>query len=396
MAIRVVRTCFCFFFLLIAGIEVSLCGESPDIVEVTATGRGLSKKEALSQAFSEAVRYVVGSLVSSSERISNDKYVEKISSYSDGYVSRYEVLSEENGLDGSVRVKINAFVVKGRIVAEINSFSEKKGFDGKALYSEIVTRQADDVDSQKILVNLFKASIYPLYRASLVSEKPSVVEYDNKKARLALDFKLVVDESKYFEVLKHQVEPVFSKLCVYKYEKPIEMKAILSTRKGICNYLDMGLLDCLKYDQKWSYDDVEIARKKIKEVAAIHKSDVVVVSVCSHIDREKGLFLYDIYVFDSRVVKDVFRKCYDQEVSMDVDLVGAGGVVLTSKTLLGSSMRFFGYYDSVFGNFVLSPAFLNGQAIDYELKYRKLIDVSLDRLPEIGGVKFEFERGDGL
>lgn len=97
------------FFLVAAA--TAFCVASISFAEeVTTTGQGPNREQALREAMRRAVEQGLGTLIQSETRVQNFQLIQdKIFSHSQGYVTKYSVLKEEN-LDGNCIITIRALV----------------------------------------------------------------------------------------------------------------------------------------------------------------------------------------------------------------------------------------------------------------------------------------------
>ena len=84
-----------------------------------AEGVGLTREEALKDAFRAAVRQVVGAFVDANAIAQNDELIEdKVITYSDGTIKSHRKLSERQ-VDGLFRVRIQATVECGKVLERL-------------------------------------------------------------------------------------------------------------------------------------------------------------------------------------------------------------------------------------------------------------------------------------
>lgn len=139
---------------------------------ITSTGEGQSKDDAIQSALRRAVEQGVGVLIKSSTRVEDFQVMEdKIYSHSEGYVSKYDILSSSKKGDEhvvTVKAVVNEVVLKedlkaiGALKAEIgnprilvafsNKPSSKTFFNGGVFLGEIYNGIVEALTDQKFRV----------------------------------------------------------------------------------------------------------------------------------------------------------------------------------------------------------------------------------------------------
>ena len=160
---------------------------------VEAEGVGLSPSAALKDAFREAVRQVVGTVVDGQTLVENDELIEdKVLTYSDGFVKKYEKLGERSA-DGLIRVKIRADVEQRSLVMKLEAANiSVKRMEGKSLFAETITQ----LDAEKNATALLKKALGDL-PALLTAENEDAPEYDRQASEVVLNISVGVDEKAY-------------------------------------------------------------------------------------------------------------------------------------------------------------------------------------------------------
>ncbi|MDD4059134.1 MAG: hypothetical protein PHW08_00345 [Kiritimatiellae bacterium] len=139
------------------------CGQAEpiqnEVVDVVATGSGLSPDEAEKDALRNAVETVVGQYVGTSTTVEDDELIEdKILTYSAGFVETYDRIGEPRRRDdGLVSIKIKATVKRSQLVRKLQSVSiGKASVSGKDLFASTFTRMDEMTNAQKILAEALK------------------------------------------------------------------------------------------------------------------------------------------------------------------------------------------------------------------------------------------------
>lgn len=192
-------------------------GKDSGLQEVIAEGAGASPSEALKDAFRNAVRQVVGTVVDAETLVSNDEIVnDKVLTYSDGFIKTYDkVEGSEKQAGGIHRVKIKAKVERRSVVAKLKAANiAVKEVDGKGLFAEAVTKlEAEEVSSELLAkaLNGFPANVIK----ATVSGKPRLLDKDVNRANVEIDVHISADLERY-EVLQKQLVEILRKVAVQK------------------------------------------------------------------------------------------------------------------------------------------------------------------------------------
>lgn len=162
---------------------------------VVAEGVGGNADEALKDAFREAIRQVVGTLVDSETRVKDDKIIsDKVLTYNDGVIKRFDKISEKEER-GLVRVRIRATVERRNLVARLREFKiTVKAVEGKDVAAEVMTRGEARANATELLQKELKE-----LPKVLVAEarKIDAKDYDEDTKSLRVDVSLKGDADKY-------------------------------------------------------------------------------------------------------------------------------------------------------------------------------------------------------
>jgi hypothetical protein len=199
--IRLIVCCFALCMLLTTTFSVTVAAaEQPgDWQEVLADGSGtISKKEALHNAFVNAVQQAVGVQVNSETIVENAQLIkDKIYAKSDGYVKKWDVVDDQkNG--GLYYVKIKAWIGKGELNKELflNGIDVAQVYDwiGKPRILVIVT---DFIDGQPALSSFAQTEIEALLKTrgitilnsqqlTAIQKRDALMSFDNPDKAVAL------------------------------------------------------------------------------------------------------------------------------------------------------------------------------------------------------------------
>ena len=203
---------------------------SSDIVKVIAEGAGASPGDALKDAFRNAVRQVVGSVVDAELLVKNDEVVDdQILTYSDGFVKKYdEVAGSQKSVGGLHRVKIKAQIERRSVVAKLKAAKVTvMDLDGKSLFAEAVTSAEAAENSTKLLAKALH-DLPKVMTASVVG-KP---EYDNDKGELVVNVEVEVDAAAYRE-FSSKLEETLGKIAISKVTALVKAEPIVKSRPNM-------------------------------------------------------------------------------------------------------------------------------------------------------------------
>jgi hypothetical protein len=174
-----------------------------------AEGSGTTGDEAIRDALRNAVRAAVGVLVEGETLVKQEDVIsDKVLTYSDGFVSSYDVLSREQK-DGLFRVRIRAHVERRKLLADLRTAGVSlDAVDGKGLVASALTRK-DARESAAGLLNKAFTSLPNLLVAEV--QPPTATDYQIDTQRLPLSITVRVDRKKYFEFAE-KLDSVASKI----------------------------------------------------------------------------------------------------------------------------------------------------------------------------------------
>jgi hypothetical protein len=146
---------------------------------VIVEGVGTDVESARKDAYRNAVRQVLGTLVDSAMLVENDSLItDKVVMFSDGFVERVEPLpGGETREGGLVRVRFKAFVRSGKMVESLLKANELlptrqkiKVADADSILARVVTLQERKIGARDLFLaaakgypaNCFQAEVFPL------------------------------------------------------------------------------------------------------------------------------------------------------------------------------------------------------------------------------------------
>ena len=186
---------------------VGFC-EEVETVKVRGKGSGVSKMEALKDAYRDAIERAVGLYVDAEQMVKNEELVkDQILTQSNAYIEKYQIVIEGKSPDGLIVLTILADVRKRALTRKIKDVMPSSNVPlsevSKDLHAQIVTDFKANDDALSIIKNELKG-LHPLkqlMKATLATTKPVVesVKEDSSLARLWYPVKIEVDATKYYK-----------------------------------------------------------------------------------------------------------------------------------------------------------------------------------------------------
>lgn len=186
---------------------VGFC-ENADTVKVRGKGIGVTKMEALKDAYRDAVEQAVGLYVDAEQMVKNEDLVkDQILTQSNAYIESYKIVKESKSDTGLITVTILADVRKLALTRKIKGVMPTQKSElsdvSKNLHAEIVTDFKRKADAVAILKNELEnlSPVKQLMKASLASEKPMTesVPEDANLVRLWYPIRVEVNGTIYYE-----------------------------------------------------------------------------------------------------------------------------------------------------------------------------------------------------
>lgn len=183
--------------------------DATDIVKVQGKGSGVTRDEALKDAYRDAIERAVGLYVDAEQMVKNDALVsDQILTQSNAYIEKYDVV-KETAANGLVTLRILATVKKAALTKKLSDVmppqSFKLGNDAQNFHAAAVTQEKRSEDAAALLKKTLDGvnPITQLIRLSLADPKMmtrDVGQYSNdKRPCYFYRFKFELDEKKYYE-----------------------------------------------------------------------------------------------------------------------------------------------------------------------------------------------------
>lgn len=180
---------------------------------VIAEGSGASEKEALIDAYRNAVRQVVGAVVDAETLVKDDVIIDdKVLTYSDGFIKTYEDFAGSKSVKSGIhRIKIKAVVQRRSIVAKLKAANVSlKEVDGKGMLAELLSKQSGEASATELI----KKSLadLPTLLTAEISGKP---DFDRTTSEVVVMVEVTPDEKAY-QAFVTRLEETLTKVAISK------------------------------------------------------------------------------------------------------------------------------------------------------------------------------------
>jgi hypothetical protein len=194
-----------------------------DAERVEVEGVGLTPDEALRDAFRNAVRQVMGTIIDAETRVESDQSLrERVLTFSEGFVSHFEEQGQSVA-NGLVRRSIRAWVRRGDVQLATGRIASRKVVSGN-LYAQAVTKGEQRRDGLILARKILDLAPAQLFDARLVGE-PRVIAVDGDVARIAYDIAIRLDPDRY-AFAEDQLRRILSSIATRKGEASAESETI--------------------------------------------------------------------------------------------------------------------------------------------------------------------------
>ena len=166
-----------------------------EFIEVSnISGFGASVESALNNAFDNAVREALGTVITSKTEIENDELIEdRITVVSGGFIEKFQQVGEPIRQNGIFEVRINAQISRtkldGALIANDIPLVGDEGLEGNQLYAKAITRIKERRNATRMITVLFHTHVHN--QTSHVKER---VDYDDQANLLRTDIRFEREE----------------------------------------------------------------------------------------------------------------------------------------------------------------------------------------------------------
>ena len=180
------------------------------LVDVVATGYGMTVREATKAALRSAVEQVVGTMVDATTLVENDKLIEEeILSYSAGMIASSKIVGEpKKSADGIYTVKVKASVKKTRLEGMLRSASAVNvTLDGADLFARMTAAKDDLADAEAMIKGILAKHIDCVVAEAVPGRNgTSPIDLDPKNGEIFANVRVRIDQAKYVQFAKEIVE----------------------------------------------------------------------------------------------------------------------------------------------------------------------------------------------
>lgn len=209
--------------------------EVPAMQEVEATGTGATEEEAFKQAVVDAVRQVVGALVSAENVVKNDRVIkDEVLTLSNGFVDKVLNRDKTKMDDGTWQVKLRCIVRKGQLYGKLQKANVPTvKFDGVSLFADVVSQLDHQKSSVEMIKNAMKKFSSSLVTATMLEEKPKILERDERSTTIEFDWAATVDVDGFFKNFAPALDAACSNAALAKAQKPTFIAVKESKEYGV-------------------------------------------------------------------------------------------------------------------------------------------------------------------
>lgn len=230
--------------------------ENKKTIDVAATGVGTTSEAALDNAFRNAVENAVGLYVDAHTMVQNDQVLQdKVFTHSNGFVEKYDKISEKKRSDGLYEIRINVLVRKNQLIDEVKAANiTLTKVDTSSLYAKIVTQNQSTKDAKTLLADAISRLHFPvaMLKARITADEPKLLEKSDQTAKVQWPLEISIDESAYFQKIVPALQQVLKQIAVKRAETDIIRNATKGVVEGENPY---GLVHPL-YDSSLSDDTI--------------------------------------------------------------------------------------------------------------------------------------------
>ena len=278
----------------------------PATQEVEATGTGATEEEAFKQAVVDAVRQVVGTLVSAENVVKNDRVIkDDVLTLSNGFVDKVLNRDKTKMDDGTWQVKLRCIVRKGQLYGKLQKANVPTvKFDGVSLFADVVSQLEHEKSSVEMIKNAMKKFSSSLVTATMLEEKPKILERDERSTTIEFDWAATVDVDGFFKNFAPAMDEALSNAALAKARKPTFIAVKEAKEYGVS-------YEPLAFEAPWSGDHIFFKNEvKLHSLSAI--------PVAQNKCNEGTSWEVRFYEMDRRIL----RQLAERDIPMVVDKNG--------------------------------------------------------------------------
>lgn len=331
-------------------------------ITVVVSGIGVDEEGALRNAWSNAVRQAVGSLISSETLVQNDQVIkDEVLVYSDGLVVKTERLSGGKRDDGLFEVSIRALVETKKLQERLEGAKiTVSNVDATSAVAEIVTTQEKRAAAAEMVSKAMEGFPESLLEVKVASIEPKVEDIGNGKVEATWPILVSFRRDLYYDVFVPKMTAVLDQICISKAELlsgESRMRPIDRRDSNFKPCYDLEFLPAFKNERDKFTDSI--------------RGYQVLLIATSKLDASfsDGWSLYAI----ERDAGSSLRRALGKRLDIDVNFLDDGGVVLMNREL-----RLPCGFHRDRGNVTIYPCIYNGVCgYTIEVDVRIQVDTSI-------------------
>lgn len=200
----------------------------PPMQEVEATGQAADADAAFKQAVNDAVRQVVGTLVSAENVINNERVIkDQVLTLSDGFVEK--VLNQDKTKldDGTWQVKLKCIVRKGQVYGRLQEVKVPTvKFEGVSLFADVVSQQTVEKDAAALLIEAILGWNGSFYEAVSISPKPEIIKQNETTVEIRIPCRVTLNRAVYEKQFLGKLKNLLENIAVSKVSKTLSYNEI--------------------------------------------------------------------------------------------------------------------------------------------------------------------------
>lgn len=185
---------------------------SEQLVDVVATGYGMTVREATKAALRSAVEQVVGTMVDATTLVENDKLIEdEILTCSAGMIASSKAIGEpKKSPDGIYTVKVKASVKKSQLQEKLRATSAVNvALDGTDLFARMTAAKDNLADAEAMIKAVLAKHIGCVVAETVPGKNgTSPIDLDPKTGEIFVNVRVRIDQTKYTQFANEVIEKI--------------------------------------------------------------------------------------------------------------------------------------------------------------------------------------------
>jgi hypothetical protein len=231
-------------FLFVAQVGLSQSSKKSEVQStqnrstqiVVSEGAGLTEKDALKNAFRNAVMQVVGAVVDAQTIVKDESIIDdSVLTYSDGFIKSFEEIdgskSESSGLH---RIRIKATVERKALIAKLSASNVAMiSVDGQGMFAEVTSKLLSESDAAAMIVKQFEGFPNSCVSISILG-KPETIEKTQTDATIRFKVQVQPDlnafkafRAKLIQILEKTAKPIGEASIAFKPNEAGYMRSVL-------------------------------------------------------------------------------------------------------------------------------------------------------------------------